>query len=223
MRLDRDLAKFFVYLDNKIGKGNYSVFLTADHGAINNVNFLLDHKASAGSLATEEWINKINSRLEQEYKVKNLALTYSNTQISLNNVAIAKNKFDESGIRSKVVDMLNQEEGVAYAFDIKDVSTVAIPEVYRAKVINCYNRERSGVIQVLPKPGWTEGGTVGTTHGSIAHYDTHIPLIFMGWGIKHGESKAAYTMSDIAPTITSLLKVQEPNGTVGKPITEVFK
>lgn len=223
LRLDRDLAKFFVYLDNKVGKGNYSIFLTADHGAINNVNFLLDHKASAGSLATKDWISSLNSRLEQEYQVKNLALTYSNTQITLNNAAIAQNKLNESEIRSKVADMLNQQEGVAYAFDIKDVSTVAIPEVYRTKVINGYNRERSGVIQVLPKPGWTEGGIVGTTHGSIAHYDTHIPLLFMGWGIKHGESKAAYTMSDIAPTITSLLKVQEPNGTVGKPITEVFK
>jgi len=223
LRLDRDLAKFFVYLDNKIGKGNYSIFLTADHGAINNVNFLLDNKASAGSLATKEWITNINGQLEKEYKVKNVALTYSNTQISLNNAVIAKNKLNESEIRSKVVDILNQQEGVAYAFDIKDVAIVPIPEVYRPKVINGYNRERSGVIQVIPKPGWTEGGAVGGTHGTIGHYDTHIPLLFMGWGIKQGESKAAYTMTDIAPTITALLKIQEPNGVIGKAITEVFK
>ena len=223
LRLDRDLAKFFAYLDKKIGKGNYTIFLTADHGAINNVNFLLDNKASAGSLATKEWISIINSELEQEYKVKNIALAYSNTQISLNNTVIKKNELDESRIRSKTVEILNRQEGVAYAFDIKDVLTVAIPEVYRTKVINGYNRERSGVIQVLPKPGWTEGGTIGGTHGTIGHYDTHIPLLFMGWGIKHGESNVAYTMTDIAPSIAALLKIQEPNGTIGKPIAEIFK
>jgi bisphosphoglycerate-independent phosphoglycerate mutase (AlkP superfamily) len=90
-------------------------------------------------------------------------------------------------------------------------------------MMNSYNRDRSGVIQVMQRQGWSGGGATGGTHGTIGHYDTHIPVVFMGWGIKHGASRAAYNMTDIAPTITSLLKIQEPNGTIGKPITEVLK
>jgi predicted AlkP superfamily pyrophosphatase or phosphodiesterase len=223
LRLDRDLATFFTYLDSKVGKGNYSVFLTADHGAMNNANFLIDNKIAAGLVASKAWMSTLNSQLEQDYKVKNLVTAYSNTQITLNHPAINANKLNEAEIRTKVVDFVSKQEGIAYAVDIKDLATSDIPELYRNKMMNSYNRERSGVIQVMQKQGWSGGGATGATHGTVGHYDTHIPVVFMGWGIKHGQSNAAYNMTDIAPTITSLLKIQEPNGTIGKPITEVYK
>ena len=59
---------------------------------------------------------------------------------------------------------------------------------------------------IIPDPGWFagyEGGT-GTTHGNWNPYDTHIPLIFMGWGIKHGTSNRTINMSDISPTLAAL-------------------
>jgi predicted AlkP superfamily pyrophosphatase or phosphodiesterase len=223
LRLDRDLATFFSYLDSKVGKGNYSVFLTADHGAMNNAKFLSDNKMAAGLVASKPWMSTLNSQLEQDYKVKNLVTAYSNTQITLNHPAIIKNKLNEAEIRTKVVDFVGKQEGIAFAVDIKDLAVSDIPEMYRNKMMNSYNRDRSGVIQVMQRQGWSGGGATGGTHGTIGHYDTHIPVVFMGWGIKHGASRAAYNMTDIAPTITSLLKIQEPNGTIGKPITEVFK
>ena len=62
----------------------------------------------------------------------------------------------------------------------------------------------------------------GTTHSVWNSYDSHIPLIFMGWGIKHGESNGDYYMTDIAPTISALLHIEFPSGAIGKPITEVI-
>jgi hypothetical protein len=45
----------------------------------------------------------------------------------------------------------------------------------------------------------------------------------MGCGIKQGKSNNTYNMTDIAPTISGLLHIQEPNGNIGKVITEALK
>lgn len=223
LRLDQDLANLFNHLDAKVGKGNYSVFLTADHGAANNANFLIDNKIPAGLYTSGGMLQTLNNQLEQDYKVKNIILSFSNYQVSLNNVAIAANNLNEPDIRKKIVAFLNKQKEIAFAVDINDVKTVSIPEIYRSKIINGYNKERSGVIQIILKPGWYSGSATGTTHGSPSPFDTHIPLLWMGWGIKSGKSNAAYNMSDIASTVSALLHIQEPNGNIGKPITEVLK
>ena len=76
------------------------------------------------------------------------------------------------------------------------------------------------------EPSWYSGSSqrsTGATHGTLNPADTHIPMVFMGWGIKQGKSNSIYNMTDIAPTITSLLRIQEPNGNIGKPVVEALK
>jgi phosphopentomutase len=73
------------------------------------------------------------------------------------------------------------------------------------------------------KPGWFSGGQTGTTHGTWNPYDAHIPLVFMGWGIKHGSLTRETHMTDIAPTVAELLHIQAPNGNIGTAIGEVLK
>lgn len=222
LRLDRDLAAFFTYLDTKIGKGNYSVFLTADHAAINNIPFLKDNKMPAGLISSSS-IRTLNEGLEKEYKVKNLVQNFHNNQVTLNNKAIAEQRLNVAEIKERIIFFLKEQPGIAYAIDMNEIQNANIPDYYRSRAINGYNPERSGVIQVVQKPGWSGGGSTGTTHGTMGRYDTHIPLLFMGWGIRHGKSNQQYNMSDIAPTIAALLRIQEPSGTIGKPIAEVLK
>lgn len=76
---------------------------------------------------------------------------------------------------------------------------------------------------IIPYPGWFDGheGGTGTTHGNWSPYDTHIPLVFMGWGTKHGTSNRTINMSDISPTLAATLHIQMPNGNMGKEIDEV--
>ena len=90
-------------------------------------------------------------------------------------------------------------------------------------LINGYNAERSGQMGFILKPGYIGMGFTGTTHGAWNPYDAHIPLIFFGNGIKHGTLNRETYMTDIAATITALLKTQMPSGCVGKVITEAFK
>ncbi len=224
LRLDRDLAAFFTSLDASVGKGNYTVFLSADHGAAHNPVLLTDKNVPAGLWPTSPLTAELNKQLEAKYKVAKLVLGLGNYQVNLNNPAIALNKLDEAAIRKDCVDFFKGKPGVAYAVDMKDVKTANIPDDLRSRIINGYNPDRSGAIQIILQPGWYSGsGKTGTTHGTWNPYDAHIPLVFMGWGVKHGTTNAPTKMTDISATLAALLHIQAPNGCIGNVVTEVLK
>lgn len=224
LRLDRDLATFFTYLDSKVGKGNYTVFLTADHAAQHNANYMLDRKINAGIFQTSAIMAELNTSLEKEFKVKGAVRSFSNYTVSLNYQAIEAGKSNLTDIKKRIIEFLRKKEGVAFAIDMEEAQNANIPENYRERIINGYNRERSGVIQIILKPAWYSGsGPTGATHGTLSPDDTHIPFVLMGWGIKHGKTNVPYNMTDIAPTITGLLKIQEPNGNIGRAVNEAYK
>ena len=224
LRLDRDLANFFTYLDAKVGKGNYTVFLTADHGAAHNPAFLTDHHIPAGDWSERAALTGMNKMLETNYKVKNLVIGLGNYQVNLNYAAINKEKLNADAIKYDCIKYLQQQPAIAYAIDMQQVQSASIPEELKARIINGYNAEHSGAIQIILKPGWFAGfAPTGTTHGTWNPYDSHIPLVFMGWGVKHGSLTRETHMTDIAPTVAALLHIQAPNGNIGKPIGEIFK
>ncbi len=223
LRLDNELADFFTFLDKTTGKGNYTVFLTADHGAAHNVNFMKDNKLPAGLWQSGQLLQELNAMLQGKYNAARLVVSFSNLQASLNNRIIATNNLNEESIRKDVVNFLQGKPGIAGVFDLKAINNVILPDELRSKIVNGYNSERSGVVQIILKPGWYSGQQTGTTHGSLYPYDTHIPLLFMGWGINHGKTNKLTNMTDISPTIAALLHIQAPNGSIGKPIVEVLK
>src|SRR5690606_466171 len=182
-----------------------------------------DNKIYAGLIGSSSSMRTLNERFEKEYGVKGVIANFHNNQVSLNKAAIASNKLNETEIKNKIIEFLKKQPGISYAIDMDHVQDANIPEYYRTRIINGFHPERSGVIQIVQKPGWSGGGSTGTTHGTMGRYDVHIPLLFMGWGIKHGKSNQTYNMTDIAPTVCALLRIQEPNGSIGKPIAEVLK
>ena len=223
LRLDKDLASFFSYLDATVGKDNYSVFLTADHGAAHNTNFLKDHNIPAGLWDDAATAKEMNAMLEDKYKVKNLVISMDNYQVNFSNAAIKKEGLNEDALKLDCIQYLQKQPAIAFAVDMQKAQTANLPEELRSRIINGYNAEHSGVIQIILKPGWFSGhGTTGTTHGTWNPYDTHIPLVFMGWGIKHGSLTRQTHMTDIAPTVAALLHIQAPNGNIGKTISEVL-
>ena len=118
---------------------------------------------------------------------------------------------------------LMHQSGLQYVIDMADIAAANLPKPLQEMVINGYNRKRSGSILLIPDPAWFDGSDHGTTHGTWNPQDTHIPLLFMGWGIKHGVSYRTVHMTDIAPTVSALLHIQAPNGNIGEVIPEVFK
>ena len=229
LKLDQNFASLFTFLDAKLGKGNYTVFLTADHGAAHNTAFLKDHGIPAGIWDDGAVRDSLNKVLSQKYHVEKLVLSMANYQVNFNYKDLQYAKLDIDAIKKDCIDYLEKSPGVAYAVDLKKAQSANIPEELRLRVINGYNTARSGEIQVILFPGWFTGhgsgdnGPTGTTHGTWNPYDTHIPLVFMGWGVPHGHLNRETHMTDIAPTIAALLHIQAPNGTIGKVIPEVLK
>ncbi|MGZ3929108.1 MAG: alkaline phosphatase PafA [Mucilaginibacter sp.] len=224
LKLDRDFATFFTFLDAKLGKGNYTVFLTADHGAAHNPTFLNDHNIPAGMWSGGTVKNDLNKFLQDKYKVENLVLSLGNYQVNFNYKDIKYAKLDEEALKKDCIEFLMQQAGVAYAIDMAKAQTANIPDELRTRIINGYSVEHSGAIQIILKPGWYDAySKTGTTHGTWNPYDAHIPLVFMGWGIQHGHVNRETHMTDIAATVAALLHIQAPNGCIGKPISEVLK
>ena len=217
LRLDKAIADFLTYLDSKVGKGNYLVFLSADHGAMNNAAFLQDRRIPAGSW--EATAKKLNHVLAKEYpEAGDIVKTVMNYQVFFNRDVIKSKQLDFDNIKQTVVNVLKEDPSVLYACDMAKASTESIPEEVKSRIINGYNRERSGDVVIILKPNFYAHGMKGTDHGAWNSYDTHIPLVFMGWGIKHGATTKQTFMTDIAPTIAAMLHVQAPNGCVGKAI-----
>ncbi|PSR53099.1 alkaline phosphatase family protein [Adhaeribacter arboris] len=224
LRLDQDLANLFKFLDGKVGKGNYTVFLTADHAAAHNPKFLQDHQIPAGSWPGAAFEAELNKQLKSKYKVDSLVLGFENYQVHLNHLLISKNKLDEGAIRQDCIQLLKTKPGVAYVIDLDKVPQSTIPEILRQRIINGYHSARSGAIQIILQPAWLPGGyTTGTSHGAWNAYDAHIPLVWMGWGIQSGKTNTPTHMTDIAPTLAALLHIQEPNANIGQPITQALK
>jgi predicted AlkP superfamily pyrophosphatase or phosphodiesterase len=226
LRLDKDLASLFTYLDTKVGKGNYTVFLTADHAAAHNPNFLQDSKMPAGYFNSGQVQKELNTALEKKYGGKNIVRSFSNTQVHLNYSVIEENDLNEEIIREYIVNFLWKVPKISFVVDNLKIGESGLPLLISERIRNGYNARRSGVITFALDPAYYSGGSTkatGTTHGSWYAYDSHIPLLWMGWGIKQGSSNRPVNMTDIAPTVAALLHIQEPNGCIGKPIEEVIR
>lgn len=228
LRLDRSLEKFFNYLDGKYGRDGYVFFITADHAAGHNLQFLKDKK-----LPGDKWRTDITRKI-----VDSVARAVSGTDIKLlKDVMNYQIFFDEHRIDSLGVDRdklyngviaaVAKQEGVAYAVRTDKVNPTTLPTEIAMRITNGYNRTRSGAIFVVTLPGWMAGGSkrpaLGTNHAVWSPYDTHIPLIFMGHNVPSGHLYREVYMTDIAPTLSFLLKTQIPSGCIGKPITEMLK
>lgn len=224
LRLDRDIADFLKYLDTKVGKDNYTFFLTSDHAASYNPLYYTDQKGNGGYLFLRQIQKEIDAELTEKFGHKGIVKSLMNYQVHLNNPLIDSLDLDVQDIKKSIIKNLNKQEGIAYVVDMENADNMFIPAPIREKIINGYNRKNSGAIQIIAEPQWYSGtprGT-GTTHGVWSSYDSHIPLLFMGWGIKPGVSNKEVYSTDIAPTLAALLHVMEPNGSIGKPIVEVL-
>lgn len=122
-----------------------------------------------------------------------------------------------------MIKYLKQKPFIEDAFETKKIAQQSIPEPIKKMMINGYNVKRSGEIQFTVAPEYFDWTWQGTTHGAWNPYDTHIPLIWFGWNIKHGTTNRETYMTDIAPTMAAMLKIQMPSGSVGKVIEEVVK
>jgi hypothetical protein len=223
LRLDKDLSDFFKYLDLTIGKGQYLFFLTADHGVAHNPTFLHDNKINVGSFDEGALRVSLNDSLQNHFKVKNIIARYINYQYYLNDSVLVKNNLNKKDVKNYIIEFLQKKPSVDYAVDMTSINESSLTSNIKMVLNNSYNPKLSGDIQIIFKPAGVDNWRVGATHGLWNPYDSHIPLLWFGWNIKHGASNREVYMTDIAVTLAALLHIQMPDAAIGKVITEVIK
>ena len=226
IRLDKDIERLLISLDNEVGKGNYTLFLTADHGATEVPQYLIDNSIPAGYVNKKELRNHIKNIAKDLFNSDKIIEHISNNNIYFDKEEIKKLGLNLGEVEQLLADELIGHKDIYKIITARTLQTINFTEGPLSLVQNSYNQKLSGDIIFVYKPStisnWYENKG-GTTHGSGYNYDTHTPLIFYGNGIKKGMSHQYYPIIDIAPTISALLGIEFPNGSTGKVIGKVLR
>lgn len=223
IRFDKELGAFIDYLNDKIGKDNYTLFLTADHGAAHAVGFSKESHIPAGNIFDKKLFTHCDSLLQHYYQKKKMISAVINQQVFLNYDTIHSAKVEVEDVCKLLAEELGKMEGIDRIIAYEELNETTLNSWFKECLNNQYKPSRTGDLQILFHPAWLNDFEKGTTHGTIFPYDTHIPLVFYGWGVKPGKDYSRTYITDIAPTISALLKIQEPNGSIGKIVTGLFK
>lgn len=230
LRLDKNLGDLFTALDTKVGKDSYTLFLTSDHAASPAVSYLKENKQNTGIARIAAYTEKLNAFLDGKYGAGAWISNFNGNNVYLNKNNINEKKLLLPVIEQEVADFLMTLPEVYLALTAHDLQTQNYENGLRKTIQNGYYPERSGDILVTYKSGVViqpdSGAAVenvkGAVHGSGYSYDTHVPLVWMGLGIPHGESVRAVNPIDIAPSLAMLLNLQLPSAVLGKPLEEFF-
>ncbi len=221
LRLDQTIAEFLTYLDKTVGKGNYLIFLTADHAGAENVTYLKDNKYAVDN------INRKN--IEQdliEFSVKtfgeDLILNVSNFNIFFKKDLIKSKNLELNNVKQAFKTYIQSQKQVKRVYTEEEILASSGSDYYLDFVAKGYDPSQNGELVVLNKPGYIEYYATGTSHGTPYAYDTHVPCIFYGWNIKKGETHDKKAITQIAPTLAQKLKINLPNGTEGEVLLEVL-
>ena len=224
IRLDLEIQKFLSFLDKEIGKNEYSFFLTADHGVLEIPAYLSSTGVNAQAVSENDLVNKVLKKLNDVLgiEVKKLIANVDNSQIYLNDEVISEMNLNKSKVVNELVKILESFDFISKAYTADFILGSSELIEYEKLIQNGYHNERSGDIALILKENVIFYNGKGTTHGSGYNYDTHVPLIFYGYGIKKGETLNHTEIPDIAPTISKLLGLEMKNST-GKVLDFIFE
>ncbi|HZH96255.1 MAG TPA: alkaline phosphatase family protein, partial [Flavisolibacter sp.] len=222
LRFDRDLSLFLSYLDAAIGKDQYLLFLTADHGVAHVPGFNREHRLPGAAVDDALIGQQVNDSINKRFNLTNVIENVSNYQVYLNEAVLGGASVDRAVLKNFIIQKLLQHPGISHAFDLSTPGNFPLPEQVKSMVVSGYSQTRGGDIQFTFKPQWFDGYNKGTTHGVWNPYDAHIPLLWYGTGIRRGKLYREVYMTDIAPTLAALLGIQMPNAAIGKVIAELM-
>ncbi len=223
LRLDKDLERLLKALDEKVGAGNYTLFLTSDHGGVHVPAYLQSLKIPAGYFDYGKFNDTMDTFLVEKFGKENLILNTSNNQIFFNYSEVEKAGISREELQKAIAHFALQLEQVNKVFTREQLEGASFTTGLAAAVDHGFHQKRSGDVVLVLEPSVITYSRTGSTHGSGQNYDTHAPLIFYGKGIKRGNSLERTEIVDIAPTISALLGISFPNGSTGKPLYMVLE
>ena len=218
LRLDKNIAELLEYLDKTVGKDEYIVFLTADHAAVDVPAYLDSLKIPAGYFDSRSFRNNIDSLVQKEYGNKKLIKNISNNQLFFNHQLLDEMNINIDDFQKKLATYIMEQDNIYRVYTREQILNGAYTKGMDALIKNGFNHKRSGDLIYVLDPAFISYSRTGSTHGSSYMYDTHVPILFYGKGVKSGSSSRRSEIVDIAPTIAVMLGISFASGATGEPL-----
>jgi len=208
-RLDGTIGTLLDRLDTLVGRGQYVVAMTADHGVTSIPEQRVAAGQDAGRLNSAAIRNVLEQQLRGTLGGKDLV-----ANVGGNDIYLSPGVYDtlraSPEATAAAVAALAALPGVQRVFTADDLrgQTASADPVRRAAALS-YVAGRSGDLIIAPKPGWMFSAS-GTTHGTANADDQRVPIVLWGQGIKPGRYAVAATPADIAPTLAALVRLTMP-------------
>ena len=235
LRLDRTLAELFKFVDQKVGLANTVIVVSADHGAAEIPGYLNEFGIDAKyfkpdaldpkTLEKQPAIEALKKKLGID---KELIQSYFQPYVYLNHEVVQERGLNLAEVERTVAAELEKIDGIWLAAPSSALADGAFPNTpLEEAILRNYNSKRSGDIYVVFKPAWfindSDGLSVASTHGSPWRYDQFVPVIFLGPGMPPQRVFREISTVDVAPTLSAILGITYPSGSVGKPLVEVLQ
>jgi predicted AlkP superfamily pyrophosphatase or phosphodiesterase len=222
VRTDLALGRLLDAVDRRVGLARTVVVLTADHGVAPVPEQMAKWKMPGGRFPRPDLEEAVGKALEKAYGPGAWVEGRAGSQIYLNRALVAEKGLDLAAVERVTAEGAESVPSVWRAYTRAQLLEGRVPpDPWSRRVLVSFDRERSGDVDILLDPYWM-AATGGTTHGSPFSYDTHIPLVIMGPGIRPGRYDRPVLLNDLAPTLATLLNVETPSGASGEPLTEIL-
>lgn len=227
VKLDKEIKEFLEFLKKQFPKGDYLVFLTADHGGSEVPGYVRQNHIDCGLIdlsAYQKAAEKVlASKFNPDPETK-FILEIKNFQIYFDYKVVTKYKTTVEELTKIITPELMKFQEIRDVFPVAGLENgTNSNDPLRKRMFFGYNKKRGGDAWLVFNPGWLHHDNKGTSHGAPYEYDNHVPLIFYGMSVNKGEHRGYVEITDVAPTVTNFLKIMAPNGSFGNVIEGVFK
>lgn len=176
----------------------------------------------AGYIDTKAQKNMLDEFMKTKFGASDLIENVSNNQVFLNRKKIEELHLDLDDVQEAIVNQIINYPNIDKAYTAATMGATSLTNGIEALLQNGFNQKRSGDVLYVFDPAFISYSKTGSTHGSSLNYDTHVPLLFFGKGIKHGQTLQKTEITDIAPTMSALLGTSSPSGAIGQPLEFVL-
>jgi arylsulfatase A-like enzyme len=223
IRTDRLIGKLFEVVERQVGAVNVLVVLTADHGVAPVPEVNLERKMPGGRLDPRALGEKITEALTKRFGPGKWLQSTAGGMLYLDADLIRTGKLDAAEVERVAADAALREPHIARVYTRDQLASGRVQQdgISRAFSLGFFG-PRSGDVFVLPEPYYLFDAS-GTTHGTPYDYDNHVPVIFLGAGIKAGRYANRIAVNDIAPTLAAILEVEQPSGSTGRVLREIIE
>ena len=222
VQMDRVLDRLLQAIDHQVGLDNAIIVLTGDHGVAPSAAEDAVNHMPGGRMPGDTVKKAVQAALSEKYGDGDWVIGSWDLSLYLNPELIARKSLDPAAVDRAAAAAALEVPHMFRVYTREQLAAGAVSgDQVSRRVENGFNLRRSADINFIPDPYWTVSNAV-SSHGSPFDYDSHVPVIFMGSGIKPGQYDESVAVNDIAPTLATILAVETPGGSVGRVLAEMW-